>query len=120
MSADEPVLSLELNAMSAVGDACRITFVAQNKLGMTIDELKLELVLFGKENQVNRLLTVNVGRMPQGKTRVKQFDLKGTSCPEIGRLLLNGVTQCSGAKLTPAACTDAVKTSSRLPVAFAY
>lgn len=113
-------LSIELNNLSASGDACRVSFVIQNGLGQSIDELKVELVLFGKEGEVKRLLAVDVGQMPKSKTRVKQFDLKGLACSDIGRLLINNVTHCKGNELNPQICTAAVKTSSRLSVPFSY
>ncbi|MEM7746993.1 MAG: hypothetical protein AAF346_01990 [Pseudomonadota bacterium] len=118
--ASEPALGLELNSLSRAEGACRISFVAQNKMGSLIEELKLELVLFGKDGQVDRLLAVNVGRMPKDKTRVKQFDLKSTNCDDIGRLLLNNITQCKGPEVTPTKCLDAVKPTSRLSVSFSY
>lgn len=119
LSAD-PSIHFELNSVAAAGESCRVSFVVENKLGSLIEDLKIELVLFNKDGQINRLLSVNFGRMPLNKTRVRQFDLKGVPCSNISRLLLNNVTQCKGEKITLAFCTDAVKTTSRSSVAFSY
>ncbi|MEO1610076.1 MAG: hypothetical protein AAFR90_12240 [Pseudomonadota bacterium] len=118
----DPKLNLELNDASTVGQSCRVSFLVQNKLGSLIEALKLELVLFDVDGQVNRLLSVNFGRLPLNKSRLKQFDLKGLSCSQIGRLLVNNVTECQGQgrNLTPAFCTDAIKTSSRIAITLNY
>jgi len=116
----DPTLNIELNNATASGESCRVSFLVQNKLGSLIEALKLELVLFDKDGQVNRLIAVNLGRMPLDKTLLKQFDLKSVPCSDIGRLLLNNVTECQGQNLTPAYCTDALETSSRTSITLSY
>lgn len=116
----EKQLAVELNNMSAVKSACRITFMIGNKLGVPIDDLAFELVLFGKDQKVLTLLRVNAGRMPINKSRVKQFDLKAIKCANVSHILLNDVTRCKGEALTPQSCLTATKPTSRLDVGFIF
>ncbi len=113
-------LAVELNNMNAVKSACRLTFMVGNKLGVPIDDLAFELVLFGKDKKVLTLLRVNAGRLPVNKSRVKQFDLKAIKCADVSHILLNDVTRCKGEALTPHGCLTATKPSSRLKVGFIF
>ncbi|MEO0619866.1 MAG: hypothetical protein AAFZ01_11395 [Pseudomonadota bacterium] len=117
--ADEaPRLSIELNNLTNVGGACRVTFLMKNALGRAVTDLRFELVLFGKDQRIMRLIAVTAGQLPVGKSRVRQFDLKGIECGDVGRALLNDITQCAGDQLTPATCLAAAKLSSRIDVPF--
>lgn len=111
-------LTIQLNKLDVTTDACRMTFVLTNGLVTDIKEASFELVLFDKGEAVVRLLTVNPGRLPAGKTRVKQFDIKGLSCGNVGRVLLNDVTRCAGDGVTPATCLEAARPRSRIDVPF--
>ena len=113
-------LAVELNNMNAVKSACRLTFMIGNKLGVPIEDLGFELVLFGKDQKVLTLLRVNAGRLPINKSRVKQFDLKATKCADVSHILLNDVTRCKGEALTPYGCLTATKPTSRLKVGFIF
>lgn len=111
-------LIVQLNKLKTVGNACRITFVMTNHIGVEIQSASLEIVLFDKQQTVVKLLVVNPGRLPSGKTRVKQFDLKNVACDGVGRVLLNDIKRCDGDRLTPSACLDAARPSSRINVPF--
>ncbi|MEO0619194.1 MAG: Tat pathway signal protein [Pseudomonadota bacterium] len=117
-ASEAPELSIELNDLSKVGGACRVTFLMKNALGEQVTDLRFELVLFGKDQRIIRLIAVTAGQLPVGKSRVRQFDLKGIECGDVGRALLNDITQCAGDQLTPATCLAAAKLSSRIDVPF--
>jgi len=119
-NANAKALTIELNTITAVKSACRVTFLIANKLGVPIGDLAFELVLFGKDQKVLTLLGVRAGRLPIGKSRVKQFDLKAIKCANVSRLLLNDVTRCEGKDLNPEVCLAAVKPTSRLNVGFVF
>ena len=53
------------------------------------------------------------GPLGAGKTSLKVFDISGIQCQAIGRMLLNGVMSCKGAKAEPADCLALVSVSSR-------
>ena len=119
-TAPEKQLAVELNNMTGVKSACRVTFMVGNKLGVSIEDLAFELVLFGKDQRVLSLMRVNAGRMPIGKSRVKQFDLKAVKCADVSHILLNDVTRCKGEALTPHTCLTAAQPTSRLKVGFVF
>lgn len=111
---------IELNNVAQHGAACRLSLLFANNLGKAIDQLALELVLFGSDGRVVALLATNAGAFPAGKSRLKQFDLRDRSCDSIGRILLNDVTECEGDGLTPASCTAAARPSSRVDIPLSY
>lgn len=111
-------LIVQLNKLQSVASACRVTFVMTNQMDVEIKAALLEIVLFDKEQAVVKLLAVNPGRLPSGKTRVKQFDLKGVACDGIGRVLLNDIKRCDGDGLSPQTCLDAARPSTRIDVPF--
>lgn len=101
-------LSVELNRIDTVQiatvqsdmmqDACRLTFLAQNMLGADIAALALETVLIDVDGRVDRLTLFDFGALPEGIPRVRQFDIPGLACERLGRVLINGVAECSGAQ----------------------
>ena len=116
----DAILKIELNAASQQQDACRLSFLVANKLGQRVTKLVFELVVFGRDGRVLRLLSASAGSMPLAKTRLKQYDVAGLNCDQIGRVLLNDVMACDGEKLTPETCTAAARTSSRAKIPFDF
>lgn len=90
----------------------------KDQLGVETRSVSLELVLFDKARAVAKLLCLDPGRLPVGKTRVKQFDIKGTACSDIACVLLNDVRRCEGQGLTLPGCHYAFHLSSRLAIPF--
>ncbi|TIW38384.1 MAG: hypothetical protein E5V61_32205, partial [Mesorhizobium sp.] len=56
--------------------------------------------------------------LPVSKTKVTRFDLAGTDCAKVSRVLINSATECAGASVEPAACMRGLKTSTRTTIAF--
>lgn len=119
-SGDARQLTLQLNNLQDTANACRMTFMLTNRMGTEISDASFEIVLFDKSEAVARLLALNPGRLPAGKTRVKQFDIKALTCGNIGRVLLNDVKRCKGKQLSPAVCLDAARPSSRIAIPFIH
>lgn len=120
-SADEsvpgPSLALTLNAVTATeAGGCRLTFVMRNDQGADIDKLVAEAVLFDSAGRVATMTLFDFGALPEGRPRVRQFDLAGQSCDGIGGVLINGISTCEGAGITPAACLDALHLSSETEI----
>jgi len=63
-----PQFSIELNKLDDLGKACRMSLVLTNRLETEIEDTQLELVLFDKGATVIKLLAVNPGQLPAGKT----------------------------------------------------
>lgn len=109
---EAPALTLELNTLTQLDSACRLTFYAGNYLGADIDHLSLEAVIFTTQAQVERLTLFDLGALPEGRPRVRQFDLPGLPCDTIGQVLVNAMSACEGEGLDPAICLEATVFSS--------
>lgn len=109
--ADTRHLSVELNRIDPLDGACRLIFLAENALGADLDGLALETVLIDGEGRVERLTLFDFGALPDGVPRVRQFDVPGLDCGQLGRVLINGVAECSRAE----GC-DPLRTGSRTDV----
>lgn len=116
--AEERELSVELNAAKAVEEGCRVSFLVANGMDTEIEASVFEIAVIGKDGGVTSLIRLDFGRLPEGKSRIRQFDLSGQACEEVGRVLLNDVTECAGEGLSPDACLDALAVSTRTGIAF--
>jgi len=79
---------------------------------------KSEIALFDRTGLVDRLTVLEFKDLPAGKTKVSRFDLAGTDCAHVSRVLVNSVAECGAQGLEPAACLRGLKTSSRAGVPF--
>jgi hypothetical protein len=119
-AATAPTIGVELNDLQP-GDSggCRAVFVVTNNLGKPIDKFGVRVVAFDKDEHASLFLTLDIGAMPAGKTRVLRFDLGDTvACPDISRLVLDDVTACDGDGLDPAACLATLAVTSRASAPF--
>lgn len=113
-----PALLLELNAAQPSEKGCRLTFVVTNRLGGNLDRAAFELALFDQAGIVDRLTVLEFRDVPDGKTKVSRFDIAGTDCGKVSRVLVNHATDCAGAGIEPAACMRDLKTSAKGDIAF--
>jgi hypothetical protein len=111
--ANAPALSLELNTLQPSEGGCRLTFVVENGLGADVSRAAFELVLFNSEGLVDRMTVVDFQDLPADKTKVRQFDFKGTPCDQLGRVLINDATDCAGDGIAPDACIRNLKTATK-------
>ena len=117
-AARQPSLLLDLNALQSSNGGCRLTFVVSNGLPTPIDRAAFEMALFDKEGVVDRLTVLDFKDLPAGKTKVSRFDLSGTDCANISRVLVNDATACAGAGTDAKACMSSLKTESKSGVQF--
>lgn len=117
-AAQDAVLTVELNALQPSDRGCRFTFIATNGLGSELTKAAFELVLFDTEGKVSRLTVVDFKDLPQGKTKVRQFDFSGIDCTKVGRVLINDSTECAGPAIEPKACIEQLKPQTRTQVVF--
>lgn len=106
-------VSLELNKLEQVEDACRAYLVLQNGTETTFGELELDIVLFDREDVIQRRLAVNTAPLRAGKTTVKAFEIDRQRCDAVGRVLLNDVLKCSSDEGRRDDCLGLVSVSSR-------
>jgi hypothetical protein len=111
-------LTIELNDATDVGGNCRLAYVAFNGTGQLLDKASFDVFIFDKDGKVGQSLVFQFGRLLDGKTKVVQFDLAGSSCASISRLLVNDIRECSVAGKESTVCIDTLKTTTRTPIAF--
>lgn len=112
-----PSLNLELNGADASAAGCRLTFVVENRLGMGLDKAAFEIVLFNDAGLVERLAVLDFKELPDGKTKVRQFDIQGADCARVGRVLVNDAVACEGEGVEAGACLRRLVTATKSAVA---
>jgi hypothetical protein len=118
--ADAPSLALELNTAADTSEgACRLTYVASNGLTAPLEMTSFQMAVFDAEGAVTRLIVLDFGALPVGKTKVVQFDIPGQTCAKISRIIVNDVAQCTttgGAAVD--GCLTSLSTASRGAIQF--
>lgn len=94
-------VTLELNRADPVEAGCRLSLVITNTGAGDIAAAIYETVLFDRAGLVERLTLFDMGALPAGRPRVRQFVVPGLDCAGLGRVLVNGASQCGPA---PEAC----------------
>ena len=118
VSAQSGNFVLELNNASDVEDSCRLTYVATNNTGIGLTKTSYEVAIFDSEGRVSNLLVLEFGQLPIAKTKVVQFDLKGSACGNISRIVVNNLAECDSADGSHDFCLSALITSSRTQIQF--
>jgi hypothetical protein len=111
-------LEVELNALAPSQKGCMFTFVIGNSLPQSVSKAKFEFVLFNGTGTVERMIVLDFRDLPQGKTKVRQFDLPGTNCDSVKRVLINDSPVCEGEGLAADACMSGLITRSSTQVGF--
>ena len=122
LAAESGKIAVELNDLQP-GDqgSCRAVFVLKNEVGKALDKVTLRVVTFDGKGKASLFLSLDVGPLPAGKTRVLRFDLgEKATCADVGRLVLDDVTACEGGGMNPQACLAAIALSSRATVPFDF
>jgi hypothetical protein len=108
--AAEPI-GLELNGLENSEGRCRVSFVIENKDHASLESLRLELAVFGRDGIAKRPVMIEMGPLRGAKTMVKAFIIDG-GCAEVGAILLNDVAACTPGEAN--ACLDRLALSSRV------
>jgi hypothetical protein len=116
--APAPALVLELNGAQPSDKGCRLTFVVTNNLGAELTKAAFEIALFNEAGVVDRLTVLDFNELPAGKTKVARFDLAGTDCIKISRVLVNHATECTGVGIDPKACLSQLKPETKSTIVF--
>ena len=107
-------LIVELNRVVPMDGACRLTFMAQNNMDVSVEHIVFETVLFTADGAVERLTLFDMGALPTARPRVREFDMPGLACEDLGRVLFNGIDACTGAGLETSVCAGALVPVSRV------
>ena len=117
-AAKDAALILELNGAQPSDKGCRLTFVVTNNLGAELTKAAFEIALFNDAGVVDRLTVLDFNELPAGKTKVARFDLPGTDCTKISRVLVNHATECTGVGIDPKACLSGLKPETKSTIVF--
>jgi len=113
-------IPLELNKLEPLtsgGPGCRAYFVVANPDAAPIEQLRIDLILFGTDGVIARRLAFDLGPLGPKKTSVRLFDVAGLPCDGIGRMLVNDVLLCKSTQEEDhAGCLDRLALSSRTSV----
>jgi len=112
------LVEIELNKLEAVEGACRTYMIFRNQTESSFASYRLDLVLFGKDGVLAKRLVVEAAPLAASKTTLKQFDIQGMACPDLGQVLLNDVTVCRDQGGERTDCTAAVKLLTKGDVPF--
>ncbi len=113
-------IPLELNKLEPLttgGPGCRAYFVVSNPDTTPIEQLRIDLILFGTDGVIARRLAFDLGPLGPKKISVRLFDVAGLPCDGIGRMLVNDVLLCKAVEDEDhQACLDRLAVSSRTTV----
>ncbi len=109
-------LHLELNTVKDTGSACRLTFVANNRTGTSIEQAVFETVIFDTSGSVALLSLFDFRELPSDRPRVRQFDVPNISCDTLGQALINGANTCTVSGAASNLCNSSLSLSSRIAV----
>lgn len=107
-------VELELNTAQDISGGCRLTYVATNATPVGLEKVSYEVAVFNLEGIVTRLLVLEFGWLPSGKTRVVQFDLPDQACASISRISVNGAVECASGQGEQTVCRDNALLSTRV------
>lgn len=114
VTAQTGTIELELNTANDAESGCRLTYVATNNTSVALEKSSYEVAVYNNDGIVQRLLVLEFGWLPVGKTRVVQFDLPDQTCADISRISVNGPVECSSAQGEQTVCRDNQILSSRV------
>jgi hypothetical protein len=121
IAAEAGKIAVEFNDLQQSEAGCRAVFVLNNGLDKPLDKVTLRVVAFDGENHAKLFLSLDVGALPIGKTRVLRFDLgPDLACKDVSRIVLDDVTSCEGAEMAPPQCLAAISLSSRAGAPFDF
>ncbi len=115
---EEQKLTFELNKVEDVDGACHGSFVVNNKLGSPIQQLTLDLYLFDAQGIISQHTVLDIGPIPNRKTRILTFSLINDLCENINKIVINDIPNCRTSDGTTIDCLAASKAWTKGKVGF--
>lgn len=117
-SEQDQKLIVDLQKAEQLQQACRVSFLFQNKLSHPLKDMILDAAVLDKDGLAQQFLMLQTGQLSKGKRRIRQYDLADTKCQDVGEILINDIAECQGMsaetdKLTTESCLSALSVSSR-------
>ena len=111
-------LHIELNRLEQRDDGCRVHLVLENTSPRAYSSYRLDLVIFAADGVIARRVALEAAPLRADKTMVKEFELAGLACRDVGRVLLNDVPACAAGAGDIDDCVGSTRVSSRAPASF--
>jgi hypothetical protein len=108
------VIGIELNSASDQEGTCRLTYVVTNGTTTDLTRASWEVAVHDKGGTVTQLWVLDFGSLPQGRTRVVQFDLADQGCDTLSRISVNDAVDCTSAEGAVEICRERQGLSSRV------
>jgi hypothetical protein len=115
-AAPTAALDVQLNSLAPSQKGCMMTFVALNTLPEEITKVSFELAFFNDKNAVDKITVLDFRDLPQGKKRVRQFDMPNVKCESVTRVLINDTPACEGP--AKGECMKGLVTRSQVSIPF--
>lgn len=112
-------IALELNKLEPLpANGCRVYMVVNNPDAEPIQQLRLDLMLFGTDGVISKRIALDLAPLSAKKTAVRLFDLADTACDSIAKILVSDVLACQvgkapAADAPPGVCLDRLQTTAR-------
>jgi hypothetical protein len=114
-------LTLELNKLAQVDNACHAYVIVNNQTAEPVGELTVDVYMFDKAGVILRGLALQFTELRPARATVVPFELPDLPCGEISRVLLNKVLTCTKADGSPVAgCGDRLSVSTKSAATFDY
>ncbi len=110
---EKPDLSIELNTTKPLKDACQLMMVIDNRSGIRFNKFTVELVLFDKTGVITKQVFAAIGALRPMMNHFVSFPIEDVNCDDLGRVLLNEVTECEYEAEAKFDCTEVVAVKHR-------
>jgi hypothetical protein len=107
-------IAIELNSASDQEGTCRLTYVVTNGTATDLTQASWEVAVHDAGGTVTQLWVLDFGSLPQGRTRVVQFDLADQGCDTLSRISVNDAVDCQSAEGAVEICGEKQSLSSRV------
>jgi hypothetical protein len=107
-------IGIELNSASDIEGTCRLTYVITNGTTTDLAQASWEVAVHDAGGVVTQLWVLDFGSLPQGRTRVVQFDMADQRCNTLSRISVNDAVDCQSAEGAVAVCREKQSLSSRV------
>ncbi len=107
----DDALKLELNTVKSAEGRCQLSYLIENKAAQAIESFKLDLVILGVDNTMQRRMVIDIAPLRAAKTMFRVYETD-PDCEKIGSVLVNDVQACApGDRST---CLDRMVLSSKV------
>ena len=114
-------ITLELNKLTQVDNACHAYVIVNNQTPDPLQELTVDVYMFDEAGVILRGLALQFADVRSGRATVVPFELPDLPCADVSRVLLNKVLTCTKADGSALdGCADMLAVSTKAEAEFAY